>query len=446
MTITANTPWRTLSPVPYATWVSNIAAAGGPLELRSQAAYDAAGDLSGLALAMLGQESSYGTRFNRNVAGNHNPLNLRPASGDGYLRFDRWVDGIRAWSERITDPAYKQGIYAGTTTISDLINVYAPPSDSNDTAGYIANVVSRLNYYPKDNPQEASMTTYPVAGLPGPGIALPVPLILDIIPLSQPNQRPGITRQTPGYWVQHETANYAAGADARMHNTWLHNGAGGAQLSFHFCVDDHQIYQMIPISEVTWQAADGAGPGNASGVSCELCVNSDGDTATSRANAEALAGGIMQALGLNITRLKRHWDFNAGDPDRHHCPDHMMTQNYWPTFVTNVGKLLVVTPPPVPHPPIPSVPWTKADVGIHKLNGQNAYAFLGEVTAKKDTPIFANAAMKKEDKIGEIGIGKTGEIRGTVISGGKRIALIDLGEKGVGRARLSNFHERWPTP
>jgi hypothetical protein len=183
------------------------------------------------------------------------------------------------------------------------------------------------------------MALYAVAGLPT-KIELPVPLIQDIIPLSQWRQRPGIPRELPGFWVQHETANSNVGADAAMHNRWLQNGADGSQVSFHFCVDDHQIYQMIPVDEVTWQAADGGGPGNMSGVSCEACVNADGNETVMRRNAEALAAGLMGALGLGIDRCKRHYDFNAADPNRHYCPQHMMTSGYWPLFVAHVDALL----------------------------------------------------------------------------------------------------------
>jgi len=188
------------------------------------------------------------------------------------------------------------------------------------------------------------MTLYSVAGLTT-KIELPVPLIVQLIPKSQKNQRPGITRQTPGYWVQHETANYNVGAGAQMHYRYLANGAEGQLLSFHFAVDDKVIYQMIPITEVTWQAADGAGPGNMSGISCELCVNQDSDWTVARHNAEALAAGVMKGAGLTIDRLKRHYDFNAADPDRHYCPKEMMTSGYWPVFVRNVGAILGGTIP-----------------------------------------------------------------------------------------------------
>ena len=81
MSVTAETPWRSLGPVSFGTWTDVIKSAGGPIDLQSRNAYNAAGDLSGLALAMLAQESSYATRFNRNKSENLNPLNLRPPDG-----------------------------------------------------------------------------------------------------------------------------------------------------------------------------------------------------------------------------------------------------------------------------------------------------------------------------------------------------------------------------
>lgn len=317
-------------------------------------------------------------------------------------------------------------------TISDLTGRWGADP------GYAQGIVNRFNALFKEEP---SVTLYQIVGLTGPGIELPVPLSHDIIALSQPNQRPGITRQLPGYWVQHETANTAPGADAAMHNRWLHNGADGSQLSFHFCVDDGAIYQMIPIDEVTWQAADGGGPGNMSGVSCELCVNLGIDTAKARHNAEALAGGILRALGLGVDRVKRHWDFNAGDPNRHHCPDEMMNDGYWPTFVENVGAIIGAKPPT--NPTIPTVPWSKTDTGVHDLHGSKALAFLGQSKAKRNVPVRV-AADPKSAVIATIKAGETVTIRGSVKTDRNRFVFVDLGEKGVGRALWSAFAERWP--
>lgn len=241
------------------------------------------------------------------------------------------------------------------------------------------------------------MALYTVAGLDK-QIELPVPLIVKLIPTSQTNQRPGYTRQTPGYWVQHETGNYNVGAGAEMHYrylaggamTWINGKAVSQKLSYHFTVDDKAIYQMIPVNEVTWQAADGSGPGNMSGISCELCVNPDSDWTVARHNAEALAGGVMKALGMGVELVKRHYDFNQDDPDRHNCPKEMMTSGYWPTFVVNVGKVIggaVVEK----YTQALSVPFLLGeDTGWRKFTDTvDAYLFEAEVEALK--PIVCRA-------------------------------------------------------
>lgn len=199
------------------------------------------------------------------------------------------------------------------------------------------------------------MGLYDVAGLDA-KIELPVPLIIDLMPITQVKQRPGYPLWQPPNWIQHETANENVGANALMHSRWLHNGAGGQYVSFHFCVDDHEIRQFIPIDEVTWQAGDGAGPGNYQCISCELCVNSDGDETKARTNAELLAAAVMAAIGRTADNVYRHWDFNyMNSPEtRHHCPDHMMTEGYWPTFKANIAaRIKALTTPSTPATPVP---------------------------------------------------------------------------------------------
>ena len=202
------------------------------------------------------------------------------------------------------------------------------------------------------------MALYKVAGLDK-MIELPVPLIINLVPEGQVRQRPGYPMWKPYKWIQHETANTNAGADAKMHNQWLLNGGDGQSVSFHFVVDDHAIFQNIPIGEVTWQAADGYGPGNYQCISSELCVNADGNKALARRNAEALCGSILGAIGGKAADIGRHWDYNnvyatPYDPNRHHCPDQMMNEGYWPTFVNNAASYIISSPvPPKYAKPLP---------------------------------------------------------------------------------------------
>ena len=155
MTVTRDTPWRTERDVPYATWRDTIASARNPNgtgeradpELASEAAWTMAQPLSALCLAMLAAESSYGTDFAANPRSNRNPLNLKLPQGNGYVSNLTWIGGIQSWRQRITSQTYKDGVYAKTTSIADLIHVFAPMSE-NDTEGYIAGVVQRMNGWP----------------------------------------------------------------------------------------------------------------------------------------------------------------------------------------------------------------------------------------------------------------------------------------------------------
>lgn len=142
MTVTRDTPWRHLGAVPYTIWRKRILDAGGLPEAAEREVWAALGDDSALALAMLGAESSYASDFDAIPASRNNPWNLQIA-GVG-LSFDSIREGALAWRARLYDPAYKQGIYARTQSIADLIAVYAPKSDGNDTEGYIRTVVAEI--------------------------------------------------------------------------------------------------------------------------------------------------------------------------------------------------------------------------------------------------------------------------------------------------------------
>lgn len=175
----------------------------------------------------------------------------------------------------------------------------------------------------------AYTTTIP--GLPGGPLTTSFPVKLLIAPAWRTNVRPGIKARTPRLSVQHETANpntYAIG-DA----TYLYNGSGGRQASWHFTIDDKECYVGIPLDEVTWQAGDGAGPGNYNGISCELAVHTSiVNDATRRAQSQKNAAEILGKVGARL---------NATPPARQHanfmnknCPAQMRNRGEWNRYVT----------------------------------------------------------------------------------------------------------------
>lgn len=85
--------------------------------------------------------------------------------------------------------------------------------------------------------------------------------IVDIIPLTNPNNRCGIKKESTEYIVVHDTASGAPSANALAHRNWLMSMATNPEsatcVSWHFTVDDNYIYQHIPTDEVAYHAGDG---------------------------------------------------------------------------------------------------------------------------------------------------------------------------------------------
>lgn len=230
-------------------------------------------------------------------------------------------------------------------------------------------------------------------------VPLDVPFRKVIIPAGQTNQRPGI-HMTAEIYVQHETGNPGAGANAAMHAHYLQTGAEGQQLGYHFTVDENEAIQMIPVNEVTWHGGDGPGQCNYTGIACELCVeDNNGHKAQARANAEKLAAAVM--LACNLTRLIQHSECCAaiGNPSGCHsnCPQYIRQDGYWPTFTRNVQSLMAgTTPAPITLyvSPIlvPGFDGTDKQVG-----NVTFYAAQRTYTAKKDNvPVlqFADPAAR----------------------------------------------------
>lgn len=169
-----------------------------------------------------------------------------------------------------------------------------------------------------------------------------------LIPAGWPN-RPGLKLWggTPDWLIIHETANVNAGANAAMHNRFLIESRGGEQnVSFQFVVDDHEIWQNLPLDEVAWQAGDGYyGEGNRDGLATEICVNRDGNFSLAVSNAARLNRALMQLFGLPISRVGQHNRFSSYGKD---CPHFLREAGgaKWRSFIAELGS----EPAPVPQP------------------------------------------------------------------------------------------------
>lgn len=230
------------------------------------------------------------------------------------------------------DPRYRAyvsayGNRAVATTIAGLSGTWAVDQQ------YAIGICQRGNAcYPGLPDQEkttvAHETTIP--GLPGGPLVTTYPIRLNLIPAGNTYQRPGTKAGKPRRSVQHGTGN-PSNASAWAEAQYFVNGAGGGQASVHWCTDDTEAVLVVPVDEVTWQAADGSGPGNLNGLSCEMMeATAIWSNPERRDKLIALTADLMGrcAARLDIAVPEQHFDFNYANPpnQRHNCPEMLRTR------------------------------------------------------------------------------------------------------------------------
>ena len=168
-----------------------------------------------------------------------------------------------------------------------------------------------------------------------PDEVLGVPVHTDYLPEGIEG-RPGIQRQVK--WVViHETGNPAAGSNAAAHNTYIHKKAQTDSLSWHYTVDESEIYHHLPDNEVAWHAGDKLtkNGGNLNGIGIEICINEDGNYDQAVDNAAKLTAYLLHYYKLGTDHIKQHGDFISKN-----CPEIMRNAGAFPAFVQKVQGYL----------------------------------------------------------------------------------------------------------
>ena len=114
--------------------------------------------------------------------------------------------------------------------------------------------------------------------------------------------------------VIHDTDNHRIGTGAQWHADYLFTDyAKSRQASWHYSVDDKEIWQSVPENVVAWHAGRVA---NNSTIGIEICVNADSDLFQATENAAELTAHILLKLNLPASgHVFRHQDFMTKD-----CP------------------------------------------------------------------------------------------------------------------------------
>ncbi|HYU73715.1 MAG TPA: hypothetical protein VEL31_13630, partial [Ktedonobacteraceae bacterium] len=128
-----------------------LASYHSPAAGKGQALYDLGvkyGIDPAFALAFFLHESTFGTAGEARTTLSLGNLRCIPnvacvdQDRGGYASFASWEDGFQAWYELIRNYYIAQ---RGLTTIEKIIPVYAPTSDNNDEAAYIASLKHALD-------------------------------------------------------------------------------------------------------------------------------------------------------------------------------------------------------------------------------------------------------------------------------------------------------------
>ncbi len=162
-----------------------------------------------------------------------------------------------------------------------------------------------------------------------------IPLITDFIPAATLG-RPGLERKIK-YIVIHETGNEGKNADAASHNEYIHREAGNQLTSWHYTVDDHEIYNHIPDNELAFHAGDGQNEsgGNLCGIGIEMCINPENDYEKTLENTAKLTAVLIKAYHLEIGSVRMHQDFSGKK-----CPERLIDSGRWQDFLQSVEQEL----------------------------------------------------------------------------------------------------------
>ncbi|MGU9966443.1 N-acetylmuramoyl-L-alanine amidase [Bacillus sp. N1(2025)] len=153
-----------------------------------------------------------------------------------------------------------------------------------------------------------------------------VKITKDFIPVGH-NNRPGYAMD-PAYITVHNTANTARRANAAMHARYEKNPE--TPTSWHFTVDDKEIYQHLPLNENGWHAGDGNGTGNRKSIGIEICENSDGDFEKAVANAQWLIKKLMKEQGISLANVVPHQHWSGK-----YCPHKLLDR--WDSFKAGIS-------------------------------------------------------------------------------------------------------------
>lgn len=120
--------------------------------------------------------------------------------------------------------------------------------------------------------------------------------------------RSGILHEETKHIIYHDTGNHSPGATAYMHANYITSAdnANNRARSWHFTVDDNEIYQHIPTNEVAWQGDSYTA--YAKGIGIETAVNFGSDLYTTWHRTGKLIASLLIQYNLGMDSILQHYD------------------------------------------------------------------------------------------------------------------------------------------
>ena len=138
----------------------------------------------------------------------------------------------------------------------------------------------------------------------------------------------------PKYITIHNTGNTKVSADAERHAIYMQGSGKNSTASYHYVVDDKEIYRLLPDNEVAWHAGDGEdGTGNRESLAIEICENADGNLLNATNNAVELTAYLMKLYNIPLSNVVQHNYWSGKD-----CPNRIRKGDpyNWQAFLNKV--------------------------------------------------------------------------------------------------------------
>ncbi len=129
----------------------------------------------------------------------------------------------------------------------------------------------------------------------------------------------------------------SATGNAAAHASYiLSDACANRPASWHYTVDDKELWQHLPNNESGWHAGDNLGPGNTTTIGIEICQHRGIDQAKANDNAAWLTAKLLTEFKLTIEDVKQHNHWSGKN-----CPAVLRsTPNGWRDFLSLVEKHL----------------------------------------------------------------------------------------------------------